>query len=173
MKRAISLNAAMSVAVLTFGLSTASFVAHAHGEARQEQLGTPASFSAEDYAAGKQGDPDKVVRTVTIDMNDRMRFDPAEITVMQGETIRFVVANQGRLMHEMVIGTKDELKQHAELMRKFPEMVHDEPYMSHVSPGKKEELIWQFTQAGEFYYACLIPGHSEAGMVGKIKVIEG
>jgi uncharacterized cupredoxin-like copper-binding protein len=49
-------------------------------------------------------------------------------------------------------------------------MEHDEPHMSHVSPGKKEEMVWQFTKEGEFYFACLIPGHFEAGMIGKITV---
>jgi uncharacterized cupredoxin-like copper-binding protein len=62
------------------------------------------------------------------------------------------------------------LKEHGELMKKFPDMEHDEPYMAHVNPGEKEEIVWQFTKAGEFHYACLIPGHFEAGMVGKITV---
>lgn len=123
------------------------------------------------HAFGKQGHPKKVTRTITIDMSDNMRFAPEDITVKQGETIRFVVANKGEMMHEMVIGTMDELKAHGELMKKHPTMEHDEPYMFHVSPGKKENLVWQFTEAGKFYYACLIPGHFEAGMIGKIKVV--
>ena len=103
-------------------------------------------------------------------MADTMRFGPSDITVKEGETVKFVVANKGQMMHEMVIGTMDELKAHGELMKKHPGMEHDEPYMAHVSPGKKEEMVWQFTKAGEFYYACLVPGHFEAGMIGKIKV---
>ena len=70
----------------------------------------------------------------------------------------------------MVIGTMKELKEHAELMRKSPNMEHDEPYMAHVGPGKADEIVWQFTRAGEFYYACLIPGHLEAGMIARITV---
>jgi uncharacterized cupredoxin-like copper-binding protein len=73
-------------------------------------------------------------------------------------------------MHEMVLGTMEELKKHAELMRKHPGMEHDEPYMAHVAPGKTETITWQFTKAGEFHYGCLIPGHFEAGMIGKIRV---
>jgi uncharacterized cupredoxin-like copper-binding protein len=73
-------------------------------------------------------------------------------------------------MHEMVIGTMKELKEHAEQMKKFPNMEHDEPYMAHVAPGKSEEIIWQFTKAGEFDFACLIAGHFDAGMMGKINV---
>lgn len=68
----------------------------------------------------------------------------------------------------MVLGTAEELKKHAELMKKFPGMEHEEPHMTH-KPGKSGE-IWQFTQAGEFQFACLIPGHFEADMVGKVTV---
>ena len=73
-------------------------------------------------------------------------------------------------MHEFVLGTIAELKEHAELMKKFPKMEHDEPYMAHVSPGKTETIVWQFSKAGEFHFGCLLPGHFEAGMVGKINV---
>jgi uncharacterized cupredoxin-like copper-binding protein len=74
-------------------------------------------------------------------------------------------------MHEMVIGTMPELKEHAELMKKHPGMEHDEPYMAHVAPGKTETMVWQFTKAGEFNFGCLVPGHFEAGMVGQIRVL--
>jgi uncharacterized cupredoxin-like copper-binding protein len=70
----------------------------------------------------------------------------------------------------MVLGTMDQLKQHAEVMKKHPEMEHEEPYMAHVAPGKTETIVWQFTRAGEFHYGCLVPGHFEAGMVGSIRV---
>jgi uncharacterized cupredoxin-like copper-binding protein len=80
------------------------------------------------------------------------------------------VKNSGQIMHEMVLGTLDELKKHAETMRKHPGMEHDEPYMAHVPPGKTETMTWQFTKAGVFYYGCLIPGHFEAGMMGKVTV---
>jgi uncharacterized cupredoxin-like copper-binding protein len=73
-------------------------------------------------------------------------------------------------MHEMVIGTLKDLKAHAELMKKFPGMEHDEPYMAHVAPGRRQSIVWQFTKLGDFHYACLIPGHLEAGMIAKIKV---
>lgn len=147
-------------------------LAHAHsGQTHKAKDNVP--ISMEEHAFGKQGDPKKVTRTIAIDMDDTMRFGPADITVKEGEIIRFVVKNNGKMMHEMVIGTMDELKEHGEMMKKHPGMEHDEPYMSHVSPGKKDELVWHFTRAGEFYYACLIPGHFEAGMIGKIKVTKG
>jgi uncharacterized cupredoxin-like copper-binding protein len=73
-------------------------------------------------------------------------------------------------MHEMVIGTKQELDQHAAMMKKHPNMEHDEPYMAHVVPKKVGQLIWQFNREGDFDFACLIAGHYEAGMIGKIRV---
>ena len=166
--------AAIKSAAVTLlaSLSLASGYVGAHGnETHSKKADAP--ISQDEHPFGKQGDPKKAKRTITVDMTDNMRFTPGEITVKEGETIRFVVANKGKMMHEMVIGTMDELKKHGELMKKHPTMEHDEPYMSHVAPGKKEDLVWQFSKAGEFYYACLIPGHFEAGMIGKIKVVKG
>jgi uncharacterized cupredoxin-like copper-binding protein len=90
--------------------------------------------------------------------------------VKRGETIRFVARNTGKEKHEMVLGTIEELKKHAELMRKFPEMEHADPNQVTVDPGKTGELVWQFTKAGTFDFACLVPGHFEAGMFGKVRV---
>ena len=120
-------------------------------------------------ALGAPGDPAKVDRAITVEMSDAMRFKPANIKVKRGETIRFLVRNNGKVKHEMVLGTIGELKKHAELMRKFPEMEHADPNQVVVEPGKTGELIWQFTRAGTFDFACLQPGHFEAGMVGKIR----
>lgn len=120
---------------------------------------------------GRTGDPKKVTRTIRIGAYDTMRYSPSQITVRQGETVRFVVTNHGKIMHEIVLGTMQELMEHAEVMKKHPTMEHDEPYMVHLAPGKRGEIVWQFTQPGEFYFACLIPGHFEAGMKGSIKVV--
>jgi uncharacterized cupredoxin-like copper-binding protein len=141
----------------------------AHGE---KAHGAPAfDYSkAEPTPFGIAADPAKAKRTIRIDMSDAMRFSPAEVTVKRGEVVRFVVANKGQVLHEMVLGTKAELEKHAELMKKFPGMEHDEPHMAHVDPGKSGEIGWRFTRAGTFYFGCLIPGHYEAGMVGKITV---
>lgn len=170
MNKAIALKAIPS-AMLSLVLLLGAAAAYAHGDTSHSNSNAP--ISTEEHAFGKQGDPKKATRTITVDMTDNMRFTPGDITVKQGETVRFVVVNQGKILHEMVIGTMDELKAHGEMMRKHPGMEHDEPYMSHVSPGKKADLVWQFTQPGEFYYACLIPGHFEAGMIGKITVTKG
>lgn len=128
------------------------------------------AISTEETPFGREGDPKKAGRTVSIDMSDKMRFTPAELSIKRGETVRFRVKNSGKVMHEMVLGTMDALKSHAEMMRKHPGMEHDEPYMAHVAPGKTETMTWQFTKAGEFYYGCLVPGHFEAGMIGKLIV---
>lgn len=125
---------------------------------------------AHETAFGRAADPKKAKRTIRVEMTDRMRFHPAQITVKRGEIIRFVPVNKGQVLHEMVLGTMGDLKKHAELMRKHPGMEHDEPHMAHVAPGESGEMGWQFTQTGEFYYGCLIPGHFEAGMIGKVNV---
>ncbi len=141
--------------------------AWAHGE---QNRSAPRKISTEEMSFGREGDPKRATRTLRIDMSDKMRFTPAQITVKRGETVRFTVKNGGKVMHEMVLGTMKELEEHAELMRKFPTMEHDEPYMAHVKPGASEHMVWQFTQTGEFYYGCLVPGHFEAGMIGKVIV---
>jgi len=119
---------------------------------------------------GIAGDAKAVRRTIAITMSDDMRFSPSRLEVREGETVKFVVGNAGKLMHEIVIGTRKELDEHAALMVKFPGMEHDEPYMAHVAPAKKGELVWNFNRPGTFDYACLIAGHYQAGMVGKIIV---
>lgn len=125
---------------------------------------------AEAMPFGIAADPRDATRTVRINMSDAMRFTPAEIRVREGEVVRLVPANKGKLLHEMVLGTMDNLQAHAEMMRKNPGMEHDEPHMTHVAPGKRGEIGWRFNKAGTFYFGCLIPGHFEAGMSGKITV---
>jgi len=149
-------------------LSMASTLpAHAHGEKKH----APAEEAvAEQTAWGIAGKPAQVTRTVTLDMTDAMRFTPDRLTVQAGDTVRFVVRNTGRMLHEMVIGTPDELAKHAAMMARFPNMEHDEAYMVHVDPGKTREIVWQFNRTGRFEFACLIAGHYEAGMRGTITV---
>jgi uncharacterized cupredoxin-like copper-binding protein len=144
--------------------------AFAHGDAHLAKKLPYDASKVEERAFGREGDPRKVTRTVRLAMTDAFRFTPADVTVKRGETVRFVVANSGKVLHEMVLGTTEELKAHAELMKKFPEMEHADANMAHVTPGSKGEIVWQFTQAGEYQFACLIPGHYEAGMVGKVVV---
>ena len=125
---------------------------------------------AHDRMAGKPGDPAKVSRTIEVTMDDSMRYTPDKISVKAGETVRFLVRNSGKIQHEMVIGSMDELKEHAELMRKMRGMEHDEPNMATLKPGQRGDIVWQFDKPGTVDFACLSPGHMEAGMVGKVKV---
>jgi len=161
----------MGIARLALAAALAALpaAALAHGEAHAPDKAAAAQPMVE-TAFGRTGDAKKAVRTVRVDMSDAMRFTPGSIEVKRGENVRFVVRNTGKVMHEMVIGTMQALKEHAELMKKHPGMEHDEPYMAHVAPGKTAEIVWQFTRAGEFHYGCLVPGHLEAGMVGRIVV---
>lgn len=124
----------------------------------------------DDEAIGKPGVASKVNRTITMDMSDAMRFSVPKVTARQGETIRFVVRNSGNLKHEMVLGTEKELKEHYEVMKKYPEMEHADANMVTVAPGKTGEIIWEFTKAGKVDFACLQPGHYDAGMKGVVAV---
>lgn len=121
-------------------------------------------------AIGKAGTAGQASRTIAIDMTDDMRFSPTEVMVQKGETIRFTVHNSGKLKHEFVLGTEKALKEHAELMKKFPGMEHAEDNMVSVAPGQSGDVIWQFTQSGKVLFACLQPGHYDAGMKGFVAV---
>jgi uncharacterized cupredoxin-like copper-binding protein len=135
-----------------------------HGAAAHDDYrGAPTPF-------GIAADPRKAQRTVRVEMSDAMRFTPSQIEVRRGEIVRFVAVNKGKVLHEMVLGRLEDLKKHAELMRKHPGMEHDEAHGVHVAPGKSGEIGWRFTRPGTFYFGCLIPGHFEAGMVGRITV---
>lgn len=112
----------------------------------------------------------KPTRTIEIDLSDQMQFSPDVIKVKKGEVIKFTHKNKGKLMHEFVLGTPELLTEHAAMMQKFPGMEHSEPYMSHIAPGESGEMLWKFSEAGEYAFGCLVPGHYEAGMKGKVIV---
>ncbi|WP_425500877.1 cupredoxin domain-containing protein [Pseudaquabacterium terrae] len=142
--------------------------AGAHGDEKHPKKAGPVRKEQKDW--GIAGDAKAAKRTIDVRMLDTMRFTPDRIEVRQGETVRFNVHNAGKMLHEFVIGTKKENEAHAALMVKFPTMEHEEPYMAHVPPGKSAQLVWNFNRAGEFEFACLIAGHYQAGMVGKLIV---
>jgi uncharacterized cupredoxin-like copper-binding protein len=151
-------------------LLVASGAAIAHGEEHHDRSGVTAGHDDHASALGKPGEAKKVNRSVTILMSDDMRYSPSNISARKGETIRFVLKNEGKQKHEMVLGTIAELKEHAALMVKFPQMEHADPNQASVEPGKTGQLIWQFTKAGSFDFACLQAGHYEAGMKGQVVV---
>lgn len=143
----------------------------AHGSEAHDEAPKTAAVK-EQKPWGIAGDASAARRTIILDMSDNMRFTPERISVKRGETVRLRVANKGQVMHEIVLGTPASLDEHAQMMLKFPTMEHGEPYMAHVSPGKSGDLVWNFNREGSFDFACLIPGHYQAGMRGTITVTQ-
>jgi uncharacterized cupredoxin-like copper-binding protein len=155
------------VAAALIAITVQASPALAHGDTHAQK---PGAVRKEQKAWGIAADAKAVRRTVVFTMSDNMRFTPDTLMVRRGETVKIVVKNDGQMLHEFVLGTKKELEEHAALMLRFPNMEHDEPYMAHVPAGKTGEIVWTFNRAGEFDFACLIAGHYQAGMVGKITV---
>lgn len=148
---------------------------HGHGahhghDASHDAHGKHGAHYAPAVGIGVPGDAGKVTRTVEISMLDTMRFQPAQIKVKAGETVRFVVSNQGKLKHEMSLGTMQQLREHAKVMAKNPDMEHHEAGSLSLQPGGKGEIIWHFDSAGKVDFACLYPGHFSAGMKGQVRV---
>lgn len=156
-----------SVLALAFGLVAGPVVADTghdgHGAALDGYRGHAATL-------GEPGNPATKARTVAVVMNDDMRFLPAAVSVRRGETIRFVVRNAGAIRHEMTLGTAMELKAHAAMMERHPDMQHADPNSVTVEPGGSRMMLWHFSKAGVFDFACLEPGHMQAGMTGRITV---
>ena len=155
-------------AILLAATLATSGVVLAHGDATHAKKAAAVKKEQKDW--GIAGNAKAGMRSITITMTDNMRITPDRIDVRQGETVKIVLKNSGKMLHEFVLGTKKELEEHAALMLKFPTMEHDEPYMAHVPVGKTGQIIWTFNRAGDFDFACLIAGHYQAGMVGKVTV---
>lgn len=162
----------LSLAALSMSAGAYAAAGHGHGDHAGHGASKDTHEKSDEHASavGKPGDAAKVTRTMAVDMNDTMRFTPEKINVKKGETIKFVVKNSGKITHEMVLGSMKELQEHAAMMKKMPGMVHADDNMVTVEPGKTGEIIWQFTKAGKFDFACLQPGHFEAGMKGNVAV---
>ena len=161
-RRTLLIASALSAAATT----TSVF---AHGDEAHAKKAGPVKKEQKPW--GIAGDEKEAKRTISIGMTDNMRFTPDKLEVKQGETVKLAIKNNGKVMHEFVLGTKKELDEHAALMVKFPTMEHEEPYMAHVGPGKTGQIVWNFNRAGSFDFACLIAGHYPAGMVGKVAVL--
>lgn len=144
-------------------------------------LAAPAAFASgthsgshDEMAIGKPGEKKEIKRTFNIVMKEKadggMVFEPSKINVRKGETVRLKFINKGENDHEYVMDEEKTVLEHKETMAKFPEMEHDDPNAIRLAPGKGGEIIWTFANAGDFTFACLIPGHYEAGMKGAISV---
>ena len=157
----IAFSACLALAMATAAQAGAGAPGHAHGD------------KAGVTAFGEPGDAKKPARLVLVTANEgngEMTFSPANVSVKTGEQIRFKISNHGELDHEFVIGTPAEIAEHAELMKKFPEMEHEDPSATRMKTKGASEILWKFSKAGDFVFACLIPGHMEGGMIGKIAV---
>ena len=149
----------LTTAVIAIILGAAMFGAAAH--------------EGEHFSAGEPGNPKKPARTVTVTMRDdegKMQFIPERIDVKKGDQVHFIIQNKGVLKHEFTLASVEDNNKHAELMKKYPDMEHDDPNAKSVDPGKSAEILWRFSKTGNFEFACLIPGHREAGMHGAVTV---
>lgn len=157
--------------VAAFGLLSATSSSPAwagSGPAEHEH-----EHETEVFSAGEPGDPTMPSRVVQVTMQEsdgKMLFVPNHVEVRKGEQIKFVIHNNGELDHEFVLATAQGNEKHAEAMKRNPEMEHHDPNATRVSPKKTDEIIWNFTNAGKFEFACLIPGHRDAGMFGSVEV---
>jgi uncharacterized cupredoxin-like copper-binding protein len=124
------------------------------------------------FTFGSPGKESEVTRTVNVQAADTMRFDPSKLQVKQGETVKFVIGNVGRLKHEFTLGDRATQRAHATMMKKMPNMKHeDDATTVSLEPGQTKALIWKFDKrpAAPIEIACHEPGHYEAGM--KIAVV--
>lgn len=125
------------------------------------------------FNAGAPGDPKKPFRVIEIVANEgdgKMFYEPSRIEVRRGEQIKFVIRNAGFLAHEFLLDSIEANKKHAIEMLKNPEMEHDDPNGTRLPASKSSEILWRFTKVGSFEFACLIPGHYDAGMKGVVVV---
>ncbi len=145
-----------------------------------------------DNAHGVPGNPAEVSRTIEITMQDNF-YEPEEITIKEGETVRFVVTNAGEFVHEFNIATPTMHKAHAPEMMMMVEHgvlepdrinwaaaeemkasmghgMHEEGNSILLEPGKTGELVWKFPKHAELEFACNIPGHYDSGMAGPVRM---
>ncbi len=166
MKKALSILILASLSTITLAAGEHDMKSHQMQNHNMDAMHKDTDTSM----VGKPGDSAKVVRTIDVTMDDNMRFTPSQISIVKGETVRFFIKNTGKIPHEMVIGTLSELKEHAEMMRNMPDMKHVGSNAVTLAPGQRGGLVWHFDKTGIVDFACLIPGHLEAGMAGKIEI---
>lgn len=147
------------------------------------------------YDFGKPAKAAQATRTVEINLGE-MYFEPESLDIKAGETVRFVIHNKGSLLHEFNLGSASMHAGHQKEMQQMMDagmltptgmqhdmsqmdhskmghgqmMKHDDPNSVLVEPGKTAELTWTFNKATSLEFACNIPGHYQAGMVGKLTV---
>ena len=130
---------------------------------------TLVSAHTESFWFGHPAGSAKATRTIKMLATD-IKFTPTAITVRKGETVRFEIANQGKLEHEFVLGDNAEQVEHDKEMAEMPGMTMDHVNGVGVAPGQSARLVWTFTKSGTLQYACHVPGHFVAGMVGQLTI---
>ncbi|RQO47596.1 plastocyanin [Variovorax sp. KBW07] len=159
-------------ACLVFAATTATTTtAQAHENHGAKPRTATATAAPEQKPWGIAGEARAVKRTIDIAMADDMTFTPSVIEVREGDTLRLRLKNRGKELHELVLGTTAEIEAHAAMMKKFPDMEHNDPWMVHVPAGKTGDMVWTFNRAGDFDFACLVKDHYELGMAGRIRVL--
>ena len=126
-----------------------------------------------DFKFGSPAKPAEATRTVKVELTDDMKIRHDPLTIKQGETINFVVTNAGKVKHEFSIGDVAAQRAHAAMMKKMPDMHHDnDPPTVTVMPGETKELAWTFDKPaqGDIVFACHVAGHYDAGMLSRVKV---
>lgn len=132
-----------------------------------------AAANGDMFSAGEPGDAQTSTRIASVTVRDAdgtLVFEPALVKVQLDEQVRFVVTNAGQLDHEFFLGSADEILEHKDMMKNMPDMEQNDANVIRLRPGQTKELVWHFTKRGNFEYACLLPGHLEAGMLGKVTV---
>lgn len=179
MKRRLLLSIAAGVALSLSGVAIAA-PGHGHGDHHA------------DSRIGQPGKSEEVSRTVEVVMHDNY-YEPENLTVKEGETVRFLVKNEGMLVHEFNIGTAAMHADHQDEMMMMVEhgvingdtlnrdmmkmdmgggktMEHDDPNSVLLEPGEEAELVWTFSKSADLEFACNVPGHYASGMVGDIEI---
>jgi uncharacterized cupredoxin-like copper-binding protein len=174
--------AALAACALPFAAGEAALAAGAHA----------GGHGSAAFAFGAPGDKAKATRTVEVVKRDNF-YEPETISVRAGETVRFVVKNEGQLVHEFQIGTFESFEKHAPMMQMMVDHgvleadrinkdvaksmqasmghgMHDEPNSALLEPGQSGEVVWTFPMNGEIGFACTVPGHYEAGMEGAFEL---
>lgn len=165
------MNKTLASIAACLALAAAASTAQAHEAHSGHKPAGAAALAPEQKPWGIAGKASAVKRTIDIAMADDMTFTPSVIEVREGDTIRLRLKNRGKDLHELVLGTTAEIEAHAAMMKKFPGMEHDDPWMVHVPPGKTGDMVWTFNRAGDFDFACLVKDHYELGMAGRVRVL--
>ena len=166
--------------LLGLGVTLSSYGAWQWLERNPQYMGShghsPTTVDDHGHDTAPQGLLAQVVsRSIEVRMDDTMRFAPDSLQVQAGETLRLVVHNAGQVEHELVLGTDEDIREHAEAMKKGTDHSHSHGGGAAISvaPSRTGELVVTFAKTGTVQMACLVPGHYEAGMKGTIKVSEG